>query len=489
MFKDNFLWGGAIAANQSEGAWNLDGKGPILLDFRTGGSKKNPRMLTIIDKEGNPGKIPITRGTRLPDGAQYSILENIYYPSHEGIDFYHRYKDDIKLFAEMGFKIFRLSICWARIYPTGVEDKPNQEGINYYKDVFNELKKYNIEPLVTLVHSEMPLHLEELGGWSNRETIKHFDRYVRTVFEEFKGLVKYWITFNEINNEVGMLEMFGNTANDETYQTAYQKLHYEFVASAHAVKIGHEIDEKNIIGGMICGIPHYPGSNDPDDILLCRYTWEKAIFYSGDVLCKGEYPVFSKRLWKEHNVVLDITSQDLIDLKEGIVDLYTFSYYMTNVVTTHEVTDVVSGNFAAGARNPYLKYSDWGWAYDPKGLRYYLEVINDRYQKPVMITENGLGAKDSLDSDNTINDDYRIEYLRDHIIEMKKAVENGVNLIGYTAWGCIDIVSMSTGQMSKRYGFIYVDRDDEGAGTLKRIKKKSFNWYKKVIESNGNKLD
>ncbi|MBE9909319.1 glycoside hydrolase family 1 protein [Enterococcus casseliflavus] len=485
MFKHNFLWGGAIAANQSEGAWNIDGRGPILLDYRTAGSKESPRMLTIVDKDGNPGMISTRRGTVLPEGAQYAILDDVYYPSHEGIDFYHRYKEDIKLFAEMGFKIFRMSICWSRIFPTGIENEPNKEGIEYYKNVFKELHKYNIEPLVTLVHSEMPVYLEERGGWENRSTIKYFDHYAKTCFTEYKGLVKYWVTFNEINNEVGMLEMFGNTANHETYQMAYQRLHYQLVASSHAVKMGHETDSKNIIGGMICGIPHYPGSNDPDDILLCRHTWEKAIFYCGDVLCKGEYPVFSNRLWNEHDVNLDITNQDLDDLREGTIDLYTFSYYMSNVVTTHEVKDVVSGNFAAGARNHFLKYSEWGWAYDPKGLRYYLEVINDRYHKPIMITENGLGAVDELDDDDAINDEYRIEYLSDHISEMHCAVENGVNLIGYTAWGCIDIVSMSTGQMSKRYGFIYVDKNDQGEGTLKRIKKKSFYWYKKLIETNG----
>lgn len=488
-FPKNFLWGGAVAAHQCEGAYDVDGKGLCQMDIRTVGSTKKRRTITYRDKEGNFGEIPATRGIRMPEGAHGAVFENVYYPSHEGIDFYHRYPEDIKLFAEMGFQIFRMSIAWTRLYPTGREEEPNREAVEFYRKVFLELRKYRIEPLVTILHGDTPLYLEEYcGGWQNREIIDRYCRFARTCFEEYKGLVKYWITFNEINNAVGMLDMFGNISDDAAHQAAYQELHYKYVAAARTVKYGHQVDPENRIGCMVCGIPHYPGTNDPEDILACRYRWEKGIFYTGDVMCKGEYPVFAKRLWQEHHVELDITPEDLADLREGTADMFTFSYYMSNVVTTHTVTDMVSGNFANGARNRYLTYSDWGWAMDPKGLRYFLEVTYDRYHLPVMIVENGLGAKDVVEEDGSIHDDYRIEYMRTHLKECLTAIGNGVDLIGYTSWGCIDLISVSTGQMSKRYGFIYVDRDDEGNGTLARRKKDSFDWYKEVIRTNGEKL-
>lgn len=485
-FPSDFLWGGATAAHQCEGAYRAAGKGLSIRDVYTAGSKEKKRQITYIDREGKRGQMPTTRGLVLPEGAHRAVLDGVYYPSHNAIDFYHRYKEDIAMFAEMGFKMFRMSVAWTRIFPNGDEEEPNQEGLEFYRNVFLELKKYGIEPLVTILHGDMPLYLEETyGGWQNRKMIDFFVKFAGTLFREYKGLVRYWLPFNEVNNEVGMLDMFGNVSNDQTHQEAYTNLHYKFVASARAVKLGREIDPENRFCCMMCGIPHYPGSNDPDDILATRYRWEKGIFYSGDVMCKGEYPSFSKRLWDEHHVTLDITEQDRKDLKEGCVDIYTFSYYMSNVVTTHEITDMVSGNFSSGARNEYLKYSDWGWAYDPKGLRYYLEVVYDRYHLPVMIVENGLGAKDTLTPDHKVHDEYRIEYLRDHLHEMKTAMNHGVEVIGYTMWGCIDLISASTGEMSKRYGFIYVDVDDEGKGTFTRYRKDSFYWYKKLIEENG----
>ena len=487
-FKENFLWGGAIAANQAEGAWNVDGRGPAKTDVTTGGSVKEPRYVTFIDKDGNPGKV--VNGQPIPDGAKYAVLDDYYYPNHDGVDFYHHYKEDIALLAEMGFKMFRLSISWSRLYPHGDEDKPNSKGVEFYRSVFMECKKYGIEPLVTIWHFDTPLYLEEhYGGWNNRRLIDFYVRFATTCFKEYKGLVKYWLTFNEINNTVMMLNLFGNNAGDKEYQQGYQQLHYQFVASAKAVQIGHEIDANNMIGCMICGITFYPGTCDPKDILANRHMWEKGIFYCGDVQCKGKYPTFAKRLWDEHHVHLDITEEDLEELKKGCVDMYTFSYYMSSVETTHETDDMVSGNFAAGARNPYLTYSDWGWAQDPLGLRYYLEMIYDRYEKPIMVVENGLGAYDTLEEDGSVHDSYRIDYLRDHIKEMGNAIDNGVDLIGYTSRGCIDLVSAGTGEMRKRYGFIYVDKDDQGNGTYKRYRKDSFYWYKKVIETNGENLD
>lgn len=426
-------------------------------------------------------------GVGLPQGAIGTIDSNSYYPNHIAIDFYHHYREDIKLFAEMGFKTFRLSIAWTRIFPKGDEEKPNQAGINFYRKVFEECKKYQIEPLVTISHYEDPLYLsEKYGDWQDRKMIDLYVKYAKVLFQEYKGLVKYWLTFNEINSSLLMLNAFGNhVTDDRVYQHAYQKLHYQFVASARAVKLAHQIDANYIVGNMICGVVNYPLTPDPKDVLANRYKWEQNIFYCGDVQCKGTYPTYSHRLWAEHDVKLDITDQDLKDLAEGTVDIYTFSYYMSNVITTHQIKDKVGGNFAAGAKNPYLKYSEWGWATDPAGLQYYLEVMYDRYHLPLMVVENGLGAVDKISDDGKIHDDYRIDYLAQHIAAMEKAVENGVDLIGYTTWGCIDLISAGTGQMSKRYGFIYVDRDDQGRGTLNRIPKDSFYWYKKVIAANG----
>ncbi|EOS60319.1 hypothetical protein C815_01466 [Firmicutes bacterium M10-2] len=487
-FPNGFLWGGATAANQYEGGWNEGGRGPALTDVTTGGTVNSPRMITWIDKYGSPHASP-SHGFILPEGASYAVLEDYYYPNHKGTDFYHHYKEDIALFAEMGFKMFRMSISWSRLYPNGTEETPNQEGIEFYRNVFEELKSHGIEPLVTIWHFDTPLYLEEkMGGWANRELIDLYVRFAKTCFEEYKGLVKYWLTFNEINNTIMFLDMEGEV-EEERYTEAYQILHNQFVASAKVVQIGHEIDPDNRIGCMICGICNYPLTPDPDDMLAFQRAWEKNIFYCGDVQCKGEYPIFAKRLWNEHNVHLDITEEDLEILRNGTVDYYTFSYYMSNAITTHETDEKAGGNGVMGARNPYLEYSDWGWALDPKGLRYFLEVVHDRYHKPLMIVENGLGAYDTVEEDGSIHDPFRIDYYRAHIKEMDKAIEEGVNLIGYTTWGCIDLVSAGTGEMRKRYGFIYVDMDDEGKGTMKRTPKDSFYWYKKVIATNGDDLD
>ena len=488
-FKEGFFWGGATAANQYEGGWNEGGRGPALTDFTTGGSVKEPRKVTWIDKDGNAHATPqVHFDDALPEGGDhYACLDDYLYPNHEGTDFYHHYKEDIALFAQMGFKSFRMSINWTRIFPNGDEKEPNEEGLQFYDDVFDEMLKYGIEPQVTIVHFDLPLHLAtEYDGWYNRKTIDFYMNYVETIFNRYKNKVKYWLTFNEINNTVNFIP---DDASDEVYQEAYQHLHYQFVASARAVQIGHQIDPENKIGCMICGITYYPLTSDPEDILFNRSKWEKGIFYCGDVQCKGKYPTYAKRLWKEHNVKLDITEQDLEELKKGTVDMYTFSYYMSQAVTTHENDDAVSGNMSFGVRNPYLEYSDWGWALDPKGLRYYLEMIYDRYEKPLMVVENGLGAYDTVEEDGSIHDNYRIEYYRAHIEEMAKAIEDGVDLIGYTTWGCIDLVSAGTGEMRKRYGFIYVDKHDDGSGTMKRSRKDSFYWYKKVIASQGEDLD
>lgn len=491
QFPQGFLWGGAIAANQAEGAWNVDGRGPAKTDVTTGGSVKSPRYTTFIDKDGKPEKVAgLGHHAEIPEGATYAVLEDHYYPNHDGVDFYHRYKEDIKLFAEMSYSIFRLSISWSRIFPNGDDTEPNQAGLDFYRSIFEECRKYNIEPLVSIWHFDTPLSLEErYNGWNSRELIAFYEKFARTIFTEYKGLVKYWLTFNEINNTVMMLDMFGNVADKAAYQSAYQQLHYQFVASARAVQIGHEIDPDNQIGCMICGITFYPATCDPADILATEHKWQQGIYYCGDVQVKGEYPSFTKRLWEDHQVTLDITDEDLDDLRKGKIDLYTFSYYMSNNITTHENDDKVEGNFSAGVRNPYLTYSDWGWAHDPSGLTYYLEKMYDRYQVPMMVVENGLGAFDTVEADGAIHDHYRIDYHRAHIAAMREAITNGVDLVAYTTWGCIDLVSAGTGEMRKRYGFIYVDKDDEGNGSFERTRKDSFYWYQKVIASNGADLD
>ncbi|MEW4353899.1 family 1 glycosylhydrolase [Streptococcus pneumoniae] len=486
-FPDGFLWGGAIAANQAEGAYNVDGRGLVQTDVTTGGSVDKPRYATYIDKDGNPGKLSSMGHTaKLPEGARFAILEDEYYPNHEAVDFYHRYKEDIKLFAEMGYSVFRLSISWARIFPNGDDTEPNQAGLDFYRSVFEECHKYGIEPLVSIWHFDTPLALEErYGGWTNRKLIDFYVRYAETIFKEYKDLVKYWLTFNEINNTVMFLDMFGEKASNQDYQDAYQHLHHQFVASARAIKIGHGINPDFKFGNMICGITFYPGTCDPKDILENQHKWEQNIFYCSDVQAKGRYGSYAKRLWKERGVELEITEQDKQDLLDGTIDMYTFSYYMSSIVTTHQVEDKVSGNFSMGAKNPYLTYSDWGWAHDPMGLQYYLEKMYDRYEIPMMVVENGLGAFDTVEEDGAIHDTYRIDYHREHIKAMAEAIANGVDLIAYTTWGCIDLVSAGTGEMRKRYGFIYVDKDDAGNGTFNRTPKDSFYWYKEVIASNG----
>ena len=484
-FPSNFMWGGATAANQIEGGWDEGGRGPSIFDVMTGGDTKHPRLVTYINADGTPGSME--RGAFLPEGARYACLPGYWYPNHVASDFYHRYKEDIALLAEMGTQIFRMSISWSRIFPRGDEAEPNREGLEFYRNVFLELKKYNIEPLVTIWHFDTPLYIEEkLGGWANRDVIDMFVKYAEVVLKEYKGLVKYWITFNEINNTVQFMKLGGRKAQDSDFQNAYQQLHNQMVASAKTVKLAHAVDPENMVGCMINGSTNLPFTCDAKDVIHCNHLWQKNIYYCADVQCRGEYAPFSKRLWAEHNVHLDITDEDLQLLKEGTVDMFTFSYYHTNCVTTHAISekDKVPGNYQFGVRSPYVTYSAWGWSLDPDGMQYFMEMLYDRERKPMMIVENGIGAIDKFE-DGTVHDDYRIDYHRTHIQAMERAMENGVECLAYTIWGCIDLIASSTGQMSKRYGQIYVDVDEKGEGTYNRYKKDSFYWYKKVIESNG----
>ena len=481
-FREGFLWGGATAANQLEGAWNLDGKGDSTADHFTVGSRTTHRKFTRqIDPDLN-------------------------YPSHEAIDFYHHYKDDIAVFAEMGFKVFRLSIAWTRIFPNGDDAEPNEKGLAFYRSVFEECQKHGIEPLVTLSHYEMPYHLcEEYDGWASRKTIDFFLNYCETVFNEYKTLVKYWLTFNEINiltHSFGAIMAGGiiSGASENLNFTGSQKetdaekhkrwnaLHHQFVASAAAVKLGHKINPDAKIGCMIAGMCSYPYSPNPDDVLAAQRQAMIGTYLCGDVMVRGKYPYFAKRFFEEQGVTIEMDDRDPEILKDGCVDFYTFSYYMTGCVSTDPEVLKTAGNMMFGVANPYLDSSDWGWQIDPKGLRYYLNELYGRYGIPMMVVENGLGAIDRVEDDGQIHDPYRIAYMRAHIEQMREAVLDGVNLFGYTVWGCIDLVSASTGEMHKRYGMVYVDKDNEGNGTLARSRKDSFYWYKKVIRSNGDDL-
>lgn len=488
-FPNNFLWGGATSSSQIEGGCFEGGREITIQDVVTAGTNHQPRYFTYIDNARVPGKYAQFGGI-LPKGARYAVLEGEYYPNHTAIDFYHKYKEDIKLLAEIGFKVFRMSICWSRIFPKGIEEKPNKEGLEFYRNVFLELKKYHIEPLVTMWHGENPIYLEnEIGGWNSRDMITYFDKYVRTIVTEYKGLVKYWLTFNELNNTIMFLDLMDKELAAQEAQNTYQQIHHKFVASAHAVTIAHAIDPDCRVGCMIAHAVNYPATCAPKDVIATMENNQKITFYCGDVQVRGYYPSYAGRILEQAGVKLKITSQDLEDMKGGTVDFYSFSYYSSACATAGKSVQASKGNFTIGEKNPYLQYSEWGWGMDPDGLRFALNEIYDRYQIPVFVVENGLGAEDIAESDGSIHDLYRIEYIRDHIKAMRLAIVDGVELLGYTTWGCLDEISASTGEMKKRYGFIYVDRDDAGNGTLERRKKDSFNWYKRVIASNGEELD
>ncbi|EPE3195646.1 glycoside hydrolase family 1 protein [Cronobacter malonaticus] len=459
-FPDGFLWGGAVAANQVEGAYLTDGKGLSTSDVQ-------------------------------PEGILGPVVERV--PGDSGIkdvaiDFYHRYPDDIALFAEMGFSCLRVSIGWTRIFPNGDEQEPNEAGLAFYDKLFDELAAHNITPLVTLSHYEMPWGLvTQYGGWGNRETIGFFERYARTVFTRYRNKVKLWLTFNEINMSLHAPMTGVGLPEESTQAQIYQAIHHQLVASALAVKACHEIIPDAKIGNMLLGGLMYPLTCKPDDVFAAlqeNRTWQ----FFGDIQCRGAYPGYMLRYFRDNGISLTITEEDCAALR-STVDFISFSYYMTGCVTTDEaLNQQARGNILNMVPNPHLQSSEWGWQIDPVGLRTLLNVLWDRYQKPLFIVENGLGAKDRVEEDGTINDDYRINYLNDHLVQVREAIEDGVEVMGYTSWGPIDLVSASKAELSKRYGFIYVDRHDDGSGTLARSRKKSFYWYKDVIASNGGSL-
>lgn len=475
QFPKGFLWGGATAANQIEGGHLEGGRGLSIADVMPGGK--------------------IRQSFRNNPNFDFTIDESTYvYPNHEAIDHYHRYKEDIALFGELGFKAYRMSISWSRIFPNGDERTPNEEGLAFYDMLFDELQKYGIEPVVTIVHNEIPLHLvKEYGGWKNRELLNFFERYVRAIYDRYKEKVKYWLTFNEINTALRMpLYSLGFIPKneEEKYQSVFQALHHQFLASALAVKLGHEMIPGSRIGCMVINAPIYAYDSNPENVLYAKEESRLFNHFCTDVHVFGEYPRFINRYWKEHKVKLEIQDGDLESLREGKVDFISFSYYMScTEKIVGEQNERVLGNMIGGFKNPFLKASEWGWEIDPIGLRVALNEFYDRYRLPLFIVENGIGAVDRIEEDGSIMDDYRIDYFREHMKAMAEAIEDGVELMGYTSWGPIDIVSAGTGEMSKRYGFIYVDKQDDSSGTFNRIKKKSFDWYQKVIATNGEHLE
>ncbi len=465
-FPKNFLWGGATAANQCEGAYAEDGKGLSIQDVL-------PKGFKVITDGPTPDNLKL-----------------------RGIDHYHRFREDIALFAEMGFKVYRLSIAWSRIYPTGEETEPNEAGLRFYDEVIDECLRHGIEPLVTISHYETPLALaKKYNGWSSREMIGLYLKYCQTLFERYKGKVKYWITFNEINSILHQPFMSGAimTPKDQlSKQDLYQAIHHELVASAKAVALAHRVDPACQVGCMILAVTIYPLSSNPDDIIEVMKL-DNDMYLFADVQAKGEYPYFAQRVFEENDIHLEITEDDRAALR-STVDFVSFSYYSSNCASADPSKGEPTGsNMTTNLkRNPYSKVTEWGWQIDPQGLRYTLNRLYARYGKPLFIAENGMGANDQLVPDGkgsyTVEDDYRIKYMNDHLVQVSEAIRDGVDVMGYTAWGCIDLISCSTAEIKKRYGMIYVDLNSDGSGTLERYKKKSFDWYKEVIASNGETL-
>lgn len=467
---NKFYWGASTSANQCEGAFDENGKGLSVIDVLAQGIDSSHRQET--------------------DG----VVDGRYYTSHKAVDFYHHYKEDIQMLADMGANAFRMSIAWTRIYPTGVEETPNEAGLQFYDDVFDALLENGIEPIVTISHYEPPFALAKQDGWFKREMIDHYLKYCETLFTRYKDKVKYWIPFNEINcilvpfgimTAAGVFSPIFSPKNTEAIR--YQALHHQFVASAKAVKLGRSINPDFHFGCMIASMCNYPLTCHPDDMLLYLQDDQMKNMFCSDVMIRGAYPGYALRYLKNHNIEVKKEPEDDQILKEGCVDFYSCSYYMTNCIGYDKEAEETNANLVKGLKNPYLQSSEWGWQIDPKGLRFFLNKVYDRYQLPIMIVENGLGAKDEL-VDGQIHDIYRIDYLREHIENMLEAKKDGVDIIGYLPWSAIDLMALSTGNIEKRYGFIYVDVDNEGNGTYKRYKKDSYYWYKKVIESNGKDL-
>ena len=473
-FPENFIWGASTAANQYEGGYDQGGKG-----------------LSVQDVFAyDPGHQRV---------ETESIEAGRYYPSHNAAGGYDHTDEDLRLLGELGVKGYRMSIAWSRIFPEGDDAQPNEEGLAYYDHVFDLLAEHGIEPVVTMSHYEPPLALARKGGWTNPETIGHFERYARTLVERYRGKVRYWLTFNELNvsqtpfgimTGCGLVMIPFDPRNTE--QLRFTALHHMFLASARAVIAAHEIDPDCKVGCMIASMLKYPLTCNPDDIRLAQATNQMGYLFAGDVQVRGSYPGYARRYMAEHGIELEVTPEDEATLATGTVDFYSLSYYATDCVGIDPDAVRAQGNMSAGLKNPYLKASEYGWQIDAVGLRVLLNQLWDRYQVPLLIVENGLGAHDELvvEADGTrhVDDDYRIAYLSAHIEQLREAVADGVGVFGYLPWTAFDVVALSTGTMSKRYGFVYVDLDDEGRGSFERTPKKSYYWYQGVCRSNGEVL-
>lgn len=474
----DFLWGASTAANQVEGAWNVDGKGPSVMDS----------LSTIPGSSHRVEEDDITKDT--------------YFSSHHASKFYENYQEDIRLMGEMGLKAYRMSIAWTRIFPKGVEEEPNEAGLAFYDKVFDELKKYGIEPIVTISHYESPWYLAKRGGWTNREMIEHYLKYCEVLFKRYKNKVTYWMTFNEINcalNQFGIRSALGTSfkmnSPENNEQTRFQALHHQFVASAQAVRLAKKINPHFKVGCMIATMISYPLTCHPLDVWANYQNEQMKNMFCSDVMVRGYYPNYAKKYMRDHGIELDIEADDLAIMRQVTVDFYACSYYQTICISgqaegTHLGQGKANGNLISdfGVKNPYLKESEWGWQIDSLGFRYMLNQIYDRYQIPIMIVENGLGAVDELTDDHKIHDNYRIAYLKEHVKELIHAIEDGVEVIGYMPWSAIDLIALSTGNIRKRYGFIYVDVDDQGKGSYQRFPKDSYYWYKQVIATNGSEI-
>ncbi|MDF9824286.1 6-phospho-beta-glucosidase [Breznakia sp. PF5-3] len=476
-FPKDFLWGGAIAANQAEGAYDEGGKGLCVAD-----------LLKVQDKGDLRKKS--NKETTMKD-IEFALNDKEgYYPKRYGIDFYHTYKEDLKLLAGTGMNSFRTSINWARIFPNGDDEKPNEEGLQFYDDMIDTMLENGMEPLITLSHYEMPLNIAtKYKGWYSRETIDMFVRYAETVFKRYKDKVKYWILVNQINlihhesfNHLGIPA----DSVENLWEAKFQGVHNECTASAIATKIGHEINPEFQIGMMVYDGLSEPLTCSPEDVFATMKRNQMEYFFS-DLLMRGEYPGYAIRFFEEKGFNLDIREEDLKVLKENTADFFSISYYYT-ICSSAESMKEYGVNEDGAISNPHIDASEWGWGIDPLGMRTVLNYYYDRYQKPIIIAENGFGTMDTVEADGSIHDERRIAYLSEHVKAMKEAIKDGVDVIGYYPWGPIDIVSCSSSEMKKRYGFIYVDLDDYGKGSGKRMIKDSYYWYKKVVETNGEEV-
>lgn len=483
-FDNNFLWGGAIACSQADGGFLEGGKGISTQDLR------------FLDPSWNHEQVEEKHHNSPFSKAEFdqalNDMDTTYYPNRRGIDFYHHYKEDISLFHELGMKIFRTSICWSRIYPNGDDELPNKDGITYYKDMFKECQKYGIKVFATILHYDIPVNLVlKYGGWKNRKTIDFYVRYAKTLFEELGDLVDYWLPFNEFN--AGRFAPWDGVCliqdeEKDMNQAIFQCLHHQFIANAKTVALCHKILPGSKIGGMIARFETYPATCRPEDALQAMQDQQYSNWFYTDIMARGVYPTYMERYFDMFNIHIEFEEDDADILKSGTVDFLSFSYYFSQVSTSSQTWEKTAGNLIMANKNPYLETSEWGWQKDPIGLRISLNQMYDRYGLPIIIAENGLGTSDYLENDGKIHDPYRIDYLRTHIAQMKEAIIDGVDVIGYTMWGIIDIVSCGPLTMDKRYGVIYVDLDNGGKGSGKRYKKDSFYWYKKCIETNGKDL-